>query len=170
MSELIGRTLGQYRIVQQIGEGGMATVYKAYQPTLNRYVALKVLPPVHAKQPGFQERFQREAQAIADLRHPNILPVYDFGQEAGYSYIAMAYVEGAHSPHQPPPDQLTYPDLEYPYDPKDGREDLDVAGYCVLRGGGFTVGSRHVRSAVRHRNLPEESFETCGFRVVVSTD
>jgi serine/threonine protein kinase len=95
MSELIGRTLGQYRIVEQIGEGGMATVYKAHQPSLNRYVALKVLPPVHAKQPGFTERFRREAEAIANLHHPNILPVYDSGQEEGYSYIVMRYIEGA---------------------------------------------------------------------------
>jgi len=95
MAELIGATLGQYRVVDQIGEGGMATVYRAYQASLNRYVALKVLPPVHARQPGFTERFQREAEAVARLNHPNILPVYDFGQTDDYSYIAMRYVEGA---------------------------------------------------------------------------
>ena len=95
MSELIGRSLGQYQIIEQIGEGGMATVYQAYQHSLNRHVALKVLLPIHAKQLGFSERFQREAEAIANLRHPNILPVYDFGQEEGYSYIVTAYVKGA---------------------------------------------------------------------------
>ena len=95
MAELIGATLGQYRVVDQIGEGGMATVYRAYQASLNRYVALKVLPPVHARQPGFTERFQREAEAVARLNHPNILPVFDFGQTEDYSYIAMRYVEGA---------------------------------------------------------------------------
>ena len=95
MAELIGATLGQYRVVDQIGEGGMATVYRAYQHSLNRYVALKVLPPVHARQPGFTERFQREAEAVARLNHPNILPVFDFGQTEDYSYIAMRYVEGA---------------------------------------------------------------------------
>jgi branched-chain amino acid transport system substrate-binding protein len=95
MADLIGRTLGQYQIIEQIGEGGMATVYKAYQPGLNRYVAVKVLPPLHAKQPGFSERFQREAEAIANLNHPNILPVYDSGQEEEYSFIVMRYVEGA---------------------------------------------------------------------------
>jgi serine/threonine protein kinase len=95
MSELIGRTLGQYRIVEKIGQGGMATVYKAYQPGLDRYVALKVLPPLHAEQPGFGERFRREAKAIANLNHPNILPVHDFGQEGEYSFIAMRYIEGA---------------------------------------------------------------------------
>ncbi|MBN1217849.1 MAG: protein kinase [Anaerolineae bacterium] len=95
MSDLIGQTLGQYRIIEQIGEGGMATVYKAYQPGLDREVAIKVLPPIHAKQPGFSERFQREAKAIASLNHPNILPVYDSGQENGHSFIVMRYVAGA---------------------------------------------------------------------------
>ena len=95
MADLIGRTLGRYHIVEKIGEGGMAAVYKAYQPGLDRYVAVKVLPPLHAKQPGFSERFQREAKAIANLHHQNILPVHDFGQEDGYSFIVMRYVEGA---------------------------------------------------------------------------
>jgi Tol biopolymer transport system component/tRNA A-37 threonylcarbamoyl transferase component Bud32 len=95
MTDLIGQTLGQYRIIEQIGEGGMATVYKAYQPGLDRYVAIKVLPPLHAKQPGFSERFEREAKAIANLNHPNILPVFDSGQQDGYTFIAMRYVEGA---------------------------------------------------------------------------
>jgi len=95
VNELIDQTLGQYHIVEKIGAGGMATVYKAHQPSLNRYVALKVLAPFHAEQPGFSERFQREAQAVANLHHPNVLPVYDFGQEGDYSFIAMRYVEGA---------------------------------------------------------------------------
>ncbi len=95
MPELIGRTLGQYRIIEQIGQGGMATVYKAYQPGLDREVALKILPPFHAKQPGFSERFQREARAIAHLHHPNILPVHDSGQDGEYSYLVMRYIDGA---------------------------------------------------------------------------
>lgn len=97
MESLVGHTLGQYQIVEQVGQGGMATVYKAYQPGLNRYVAVKVLPPIHAQQPGFSERFRREAEAIANLNHPNILPVYDSGQEDEYSFIVMRYVEGAHT-------------------------------------------------------------------------
>ncbi|MEM7344349.1 MAG: protein kinase, partial [Chloroflexota bacterium] len=95
MDELIGQTLGQYQIIEQIGRGGMATVYKAYQPSLERHVALKVLPPYHAARPGFSERFQREARAIATLNHPNILPAYDFGQTKDYSFIAMRHVENA---------------------------------------------------------------------------
>jgi formylglycine-generating enzyme required for sulfatase activity len=95
MADLIGQTIGQYRIVERIGAGGMATVYKAHQPGLDRYVAIKVLPPFHADQPGFSERFAREARAIANLHHPNILPVHDSGQERGYSFIVMRYVERA---------------------------------------------------------------------------
>jgi serine/threonine protein kinase len=85
----------QYQIIEKIGEGGMAAVYKAYQPGLDRYVAVKVLPPLHAKQPGFSQRFQREAKAIANLHQQNILPVYDSGQEEDYSFIVMRHVEGA---------------------------------------------------------------------------
>lgn len=96
MDELIGKTLGQYRIETKIGSGGMATVFKAYQLSLDRHVAIKVLPPSFASQnPIFVERFQREAKAIARLNHPNILPVYDFGIDHDYSYIVMRYVEGA---------------------------------------------------------------------------
>jgi len=93
MDDLTGRTLGQYQIVQRLGEGGMATVYKAFQPSLNRYVAIKVLPPDLARQPDFAARFTREAHAVAQLQHPHILSVHDFGREGDLSYIVMQYVE-----------------------------------------------------------------------------
>lgn len=92
MESLIGQTLGQYQLVEQIGKGGMATVYKAFQPALNRYVAVKVLPPYYAHEPGFAERFTREAQAIAHLDHPHILPIHDFGRQGDISYLVMKYV------------------------------------------------------------------------------
>jgi serine/threonine protein kinase/basic membrane lipoprotein Med (substrate-binding protein (PBP1-ABC) superfamily)/ABC-type phosphate/phosphonate transport system substrate-binding protein len=93
MHDLIGQKLGQYRIVEQLGKGGMATVYKAFQPSLERYVAIKVLPPYFSHEEGFDERFVREAKAIARLDHPHILPIYDHGKEGQISYIAMRYVE-----------------------------------------------------------------------------
>lgn len=95
MNDLTGTTLGQYEIVQKIGQGGMAHVFKAYQPALNRYVAIKVLSPTLAEEPGFTERFHREAQAVARLHHPNILQVFDFGIQDRYSYIVMRYVENS---------------------------------------------------------------------------
>lgn len=93
MPDRVGHTLGQYRIVEQIGLGGMATVYKAYQPALDRYVAIKILPAYYAHEPGFAGRFTREARAVAKLAHPHVLPIYDFGQENDLSYIVMQYVD-----------------------------------------------------------------------------
>ena len=90
---LVGQTLGAYRVTGQLGQGGMATVYKAYEPALDRYVAIKILPQYFAHDPDFAARFEREAKAVARLNHPNILPIYSFGQEAGLTYIAMRYVE-----------------------------------------------------------------------------
>jgi len=94
MENLIGKTLGQYQIIELIGRGGMAAVYKAYQPSLSRYVALKVLPDALAQDPQFVERFRREALAAAALRHPNIVVIHDVGQQSGFHYIAMEYLEG----------------------------------------------------------------------------
>jgi serine/threonine protein kinase len=95
MKDLIGITLGQYEIREKIGQGGMAQVYKAYQPSLHRFVAIKILPPTLAEEAGFTERFQREAQAIARLQHPNILQVYDYGIQDNYNYLVMRYVENS---------------------------------------------------------------------------
>jgi len=92
-ASLEGQTLGAYRIIEQIGRGGMATVYKAYEPALDRYVAVKVLPQYFAHDPDFVARFEREAKAVAKLNHPNILPIYSSGHEGGLTYIAMRYVE-----------------------------------------------------------------------------
>ena len=91
---LNGQTLGQYEIIEEVGAGGMATVYKAYQAGLDRHVAVKVLPAQHALTPGFTERFFLEAKAVAQLSHPNILPIYDVGVEGDLSYFVMKYVPG----------------------------------------------------------------------------
>jgi serine/threonine protein kinase len=94
MPDLSGQTFGQYQLVEPISSGGMATVYKAYQPALDRLVAIKVLPEYLLHQPGFLERFKIEAQAIARLDHPHILPVYDFGEAQRVPYLVMKYVPG----------------------------------------------------------------------------
>ncbi len=94
MEDLSGKQFGQYRIVAPLGEGGMASVYKAYQPSVDRYVALKVLPSYYAADPTFVKRFEHEAKVIASLEHPNILPVHDFGESEGFAYLVMRFVEG----------------------------------------------------------------------------
>lgn len=88
-----GQTLGSYRIIEQIGEGGMATVYKAYQPSMDRNVAVKILPGRLAENEEFVKRFQQEARIIAKLEHPYILPVFDYGEENGTAYFVMRYLE-----------------------------------------------------------------------------
>lgn len=94
MNVLVGKTLGQFRIVERIGAGGMATVFKAYQPTLDRYVAIKVLPAYHARDPIFVKRFVQEARAVAKLAHPNIVQIHDFGEQESITFIVMEYVDG----------------------------------------------------------------------------
>lgn len=96
---LVGHTLGAYRLVERLGQGGMATVYKAYEAALDRYVAIKVLPQFFANDPTFAQRFRREAKAIAQLNHPNIVPIYSFGEDNGITYIAMQFIEGGTLKH-----------------------------------------------------------------------
>ena len=93
MEDLTGKQLGVYRVVAPLGEGGMAAVFKAYQAGMDRYVALKILPRYFASDPQFVARFEQEAKVLARLLHPHILPVHDYGESDGYTYIAMPFVE-----------------------------------------------------------------------------
>ncbi|MGH8906542.1 MAG: DUF6777 domain-containing protein, partial [Egibacteraceae bacterium] len=92
MRDLSGSRLGQYELKKVIGRGGTATVYEAYQPALNRLVAVKTLDGFD--DPHLVARFRREAESIARLQHRNILPIYDFGDQDGLLYFAVQYVEG----------------------------------------------------------------------------
>jgi hypothetical protein len=92
--ELIGKTIGGYEIQSRAGRGGMATVYCARQTSMNRLVAIKVLPRSLMHNDGFLERFYREVEVVAGLQHPYILPVYDFGEFDGMPYIGMALMTG----------------------------------------------------------------------------
>lgn len=93
---LVDKTLGKYRIVEHLGSGGMAEVYKAYQPGLDRYVAIKVLHSFLAQEEDFLTRFQREAKFAAMLRHPSIIQVYDFDydEKDNVYYMVMELIEG----------------------------------------------------------------------------
>jgi Protein kinase domain len=114
--EAIARLFPQLEILELIGRGGMGAVYKARQPGLDRLVALKILPPRAGSDPGFAERFTREARALARLSHPNIVGVYDFGQVsgAGVSPASPAGVPPAPGSGGPPPTiSLHYFLMEY---------------------------------------------------------
>jgi len=92
--KLIGKTIGKYVIVDSLGRGGMAEVYLAYQESLERYVAIKLMHTFLADEQDFLTRFQREARAMASLNHSNIVGVYDFDVQDGDYYIVMEYVPG----------------------------------------------------------------------------
>jgi len=106
---MIDQRLGPYRITEEIGSGGMATVYRAYQPSMDRHVAIKVIRSSILHEPTLKERFRREARLIARLEHPHLLPVYDFDGDHEPPYIVMRYLEGGtlkqvmehgHLPHE----------------------------------------------------------------------
>ncbi len=94
MVSLEGRTLGKYRLIEQLGRGGFASVYKAYHARLDRYVAVKVLHPHLVEGEDFLARFEREAKAVATLRHPNIVIVHDFDVEDNIYYMVMEFIDG----------------------------------------------------------------------------
>ena len=94
MEHLIGKTLNRYKIGSLLGEGGMGAVFKAYDLTLERNVAVKVLYPQFARQPNFQDRFLQEARSAARLDHPSIVQVHDFGQDHSFPFIVMEYIRG----------------------------------------------------------------------------
>jgi len=94
MSFNTGETVGPYRVLEQLGQGGMATVYKAYHASLDRYVAIKVLHQAFLEDPNFLARFQREARLVAKLEHPNIVPIYDYAEHEGRPYLVMKFIEG----------------------------------------------------------------------------
>ena len=93
-TEKIPQQIGNYKILGRLGKGGMGDIYKAVQNSLNRVVALKVLPPHFGRDPEFAKRFEIEAKAISLLQHQNIVSIYEYGEENGYRYFAMQFVDG----------------------------------------------------------------------------
>jgi len=91
---MIGTRLGSYEIIEEIGRGGMATVYRAFQPQVDRFVAIKLIRNSILDDPMARERFQREARLVARLEHPHLLPIYDFDGEHNPPYLVMRYLEG----------------------------------------------------------------------------
>ena len=91
---MIGKELGKYKILAEIGRGGMGIVYKAYQTSLNREVALKTLPPALSIDKNLVDRFHREAESAARLSHPNIVQIFDINEVDGIHFFAMEYLKG----------------------------------------------------------------------------
>jgi tetratricopeptide (TPR) repeat protein len=94
MADMTGKTLGKYRLIERLGRGGMAEVYRAYQPRLERDVAVKVMLGYLAEDEQFVGRFEREAKAVAVLRHPHIVQIHDFDVEDDVYYMVMEYIGG----------------------------------------------------------------------------
>ena len=91
---MIGQTISHYKILDKLGEGGMGLVYKARDTHLDRFVAIKVLPPEKVADPDRKKRFVQEAKAASALNHPNIITIHDIDQSEGIDFIAMEYVDG----------------------------------------------------------------------------
>ncbi len=95
MEKLIGQTFNRYKLVKLLGEGGMGAVFKGFDVTLQRDVAVKIMHPHFARQPNFQERFLQEARTAAQIDHPGVVKVYDFGHSQAQLYIVMEFIPGA---------------------------------------------------------------------------
>ncbi len=95
MTRELPKELGKYQITDVLGEGAMGVVYRAYDPVLDRYLAVKVMSAVIASDTNLRERFMREARAAGSLQHPNVVTIYDFGEAGEHLYIAMEFIEGA---------------------------------------------------------------------------
>lgn len=94
MNDALGRYIGQYQIIEFIARGDTTFVYKGFQPSMNRYVAVKILPPSLARDANIARQFQRQSELMAQLDHRNILPIIDSGQEGAVSFIISRYAEG----------------------------------------------------------------------------
>ena len=93
MTALSGGSIRGYEFVEQIGSGGFGAVYRAYQPAVDRQVAVKVILPEFARHPDFVARFEAEARTVAKLEHPHIVPLYDYWHDEQGAFLVMRYLK-----------------------------------------------------------------------------
>jgi len=167
---MIGKKLRAYEITEEIGSGGMATVFRAYQPSMDRHVAIKVIHASILHDSGLRERFQREARLIARLEHPHLLPVYDFDGDHDPPYIVMRYLEGGtlkeiQQRGQVPRDELLYilrqlaGALDYAHRQGVVHRDLKPSNVMIDReGNAFLTDFGIARAAGRDRDLTGTGF------------
>src|SRR3972149_2887872 len=120
MDSLAGRVFGRYYLLEEIGLGGMATVYKGLDLDTDQKVAGKILAPAMARTPQLKARFEREIKLLRTLRHPNIVPILSFGEEDGHSYIVMALYANGTLPDRLRPGALNPPGGAPPQGPGSG--------------------------------------------------
>jgi serine/threonine protein kinase len=108
----IGENVGPYRLIEKLGKGGMATVFKAYHARLDRYVAIKALHPAFMENEGFLDRFQQEARVVARLEHPHIVPIYDFSEHEERPYLVLKYVKGETLKAHLQKEKLSFPEIK----------------------------------------------------------
>jgi len=150
MRDLIGTTLGHYRIVEQIGAGGMGVVYRAHDERLDREVAIKVIHEAVAQDADRLARFEREAKAVAKLDHPNILAIYDFGTDQGVTYAVTELLDGQNLRHSLPTSGMSW-------------QKVVEMGAAIADG----LAAAHGKAIV-HRDLkPENVFVTADGRVKI---
>jgi serine/threonine protein kinase len=123
------KQIGPYEIIEEIGTGGMATVYKAYQPRLDRYVAIKMMHKMFLEDANFLARFEREARIVARLDHPHIVPIYDYNEYEGLPYLVMKYIEGQTLKHHVQDEPLNVVEIKHVM-----QSVCDALGYAHQQG------------------------------------
>jgi serine/threonine protein kinase len=140
---MIGTTLARYEIIEKLGEGGMGVVYKARDNQLDRFVAIKVLPREKLTSPDRKLRFIQEAKSASALNHPNIITIYEIGNQDGIDFIAMEFIAGRTLDRVIPRDGLKIPDLlKYALPIADGLARAHAAGivHRDLKPGNIMIG------------------------------